>query len=576
MKPLWPKDNAQNLSILVLMLLTLCTYSQLVLHPFFWIDDLTYISRNLMVKHGFNKESMVWAFSTLFYGNWCPITWIVHMLDVELFGLWAPGHHLSSLFLHLLNTFLIFMFLNKATSSFGKAFWVALLFALHPLHVEAVAWASSKKDLLSGFFGSLFLISYLRYTSNRSKQSYLLCLVLYLLGLASKSSLIPFAFILLVLDYWPLGRISFEELSNFKGRFWKLFIEKIPFLILSIIFALLTSSAQKLAGAHDLMPKLSVWKSLGNACFFVLSYILKTLWPFRALGFPYPYYNFDPLSLGLFALLLILILLYVLRFGVKYPWLFAGFFFFLLGIFPYLQLQQTGHQQMADRWMYLPVLGLFIALVWSFGSILEKHGKLLHLKWATFLFAGVLTVSCWMQVSYWKTPESLLRHTISLSSGNHMAYVYLSSGLEMENRVKEALEEAKKGWSIAPTFKTFERIIGSLNRAGQAAESIHYLRNTEYEDPVFTLLEKAQIYSILASYPDSREAYRKFFGSDPFEVCIETSKAGLELDKENSSFQTLIAAALMKLNKDSEAEIIFKRVLEVQPKRSENHANIAA
>jgi len=369
-----------------LVVLTLIAYWGVKDNGFIQFDDPQYVTNNPCVKRGITCESMGWAFRTLhidaFY--WHPITWLSHMLDCQLFGLDARWHHVTGLMIHIINTLLLFLLLGYMTGRIWPSAFVAALFALHPLHVESVAWVAERKDLLSGFFWISASIAYVWYVRHPNFKRYVTVLVLFALGLMSKPMVVTLPFVWLLLDYWPLARIpqlpsekaTQPALSPYpqKKPISSLLIEKIPFFILSATISVLTWIAQEAVGALKSVDTFPIMTRLANSIHSYVFYISKLLIPHDlAIVYPFTLSGTSGPRTILYGLILLAATLLVLFYSKKYRYLFVGWFWYLGTLIPVIGLAQVGWQASADRFTYIPLIGLFIIIAWGIPDLFRKR-----------------------------------------------------------------------------------------------------------------------------------------------------------------------------------------------------------
>lgn len=472
-----PSSTRRQKILLCLLLaaITLGIFWQTGSHEFINFDDDLYVTDNFHVQNGLTWENVKWAFTTLHAGNWHPLTWLSHMTDVELFGMNPRGHHLNSVFIHTANTLLLFLILARITGSLLRSFMVAAIFALHPLHVESVAWVSERKDLLCGFFwftGIGFYSSYARRSGILSYAAIAGCLVL---GLMSKPMMVTFPFVLLLLDYWPLKRFQERTVSQ-------LFLEKIPFFVISAGAAVATFVVQRKAGAVLSMTPGKALMLADNAVKSYLQYILKTFLPMD-LSIIYPLLP-HKINIGHFAVVLSIVLAIsaiALLVGRR-EFVPVGWLWYLGTLVPVIGFVQAGAQAMADRYTYIPLTGLLIIIVWGAGDIL----KVLKMPvWVGSLaFAVVLTVCSAIsviQISYWKNTVTLFTHAVSVTENNWLAHSVLGSTHVREGRYREAYNHAVAALAVKKDD------FASLMTIG-----IVFLKNHEYQKAVDVLTEASR------------------------------------------------------------------------------------
>lgn len=418
-------------------------------------DDGRIVTENARVLEGFTWEGMRFA---LLHPEelelWLPLTWYAHMLDVELFGLWAPGHHLTSLLLHLLNVILLYAVFRTMTGQVWPSAFTALLFAIHPLHVEPVVWIASRKDLLSTFFLLITLLAYGYYARRRSALRYALVAWFYLLSLASKPMVVTLPFVLLLLDYWPLARYrDAGGCANQWKRFWVLFCEKTPLMVLAFACSALAFHAAR-AGGSMTSETYSLSFRAVNALTSYLAYLGKTIWPTR-LAPHYPLVPGEtPLVPGILAgLVLVTVSLLVLRARRTYPFAVTGWFWYLGTLVPVIGLIQVGSHRMADRYTYVPLIGLFLVLSWGAPALVQRwrYGKL-AIAYAAGIAALLLMTCTYLQVQHWRTNEALWRHTLAVTEKNIIAHLKLGSALVEQGRMDEAAPEFEKALELNPRF----------------------------------------------------------------------------------------------------------------------------
>ena len=433
---------------IALAVITLAAFWRITQNGFINFDDQDYVTENPMVQSGLNAKSFVWAFTTDFAGNWHPLTWLSHELDVQLFGNEAGWHHLTSLLLHTANTLLLFLVLEKMTRALWRSAFVAALFAIHPLHVESVAWVAERKDVLSTFFFLLAIWAYARFAQIQNEKlkikNYLLALLFFAFGLMSKPMLVTTPFVLLLLDYWPLRRFELKTpLRNQEARklSWipGFLIEKIPFFILALASSIVTVVVQHRGGAIADVTALPMGVRAGNALVACVSYVRKMFLPVDLAAF-YPFPKVFPVSLVAFSALALcgITILAVWRWR-RSPYLAVGWFWFLGMLVPVVGLVQVGMQSMADRYTYIPLIGLFIALTWGAWEI---FGGRIQYKfiWAT-VACGILA-ACFRltmkQAGYWRDSETLFAHALQVTRNNPVAEYSYGAALVPQNRVDEA------------------------------------------------------------------------------------------------------------------------------------------
>ena len=453
--------------LFLLGVLTFLCYLPVIRHDFINVDDRYYILDNPHVITGLSWSNVAWAFSSGYASNWHPLTWISHMLDCQLFGANPAGHHLVNAVLHTANTLLLFVWLRRVTGRLWASALVAALFGWHPLHVESVAWAAERKDVLSTFFFLLTLIAYDEYvkrsgrreealfnqsllTSAATRKCYALALVLFALALMCKPMVVTLPFVLLLCDYWPLGRFSFFRPSRF------LIWEKVPFLALSLISSVVTFLVQRAGGAVVPLDAIPLRLRIATSLEAYAQYLFKTFWPER-LAAIYGYTRHPNMVAVLAAALLLLSLsILAVRAARRLPFVFTGWFWFLGTLVPVIGLVQVGAQAMADRYMYIPSIGLFIGVVWLACEVVE-HSSATELvgRLRPMLFGGtvILLTACLartsLQLQHWQNSEELFRHSLAAAPENYNAY---GQALDSLGKKDEALTAYSEALQLAPNF----------------------------------------------------------------------------------------------------------------------------
>lgn len=463
----------------------LLVFSHTLRHEFVNYDDDQYFYANPHVQSGLTWHGIMWAFRTGHASNWHPLTWLSLMLDAELFGTGPVGPHLTNILLHTVNTVLLFLLLRRLTGAHWRSAFVAALFALHPLHVESVAWVSERKDVLSGLFFMLTLWMYARHAQENvgpqmsglrrfASRDYWLAFLFLALGLMSKPMLVTLPLVMLLLDYWPLRRLE-------RSGFWRLATEKLPFLALSVASSIATLAAQ--TGAVQPLAHISLGIRAANAIVSYGRYLLRTFWPVN-LAIPYPHPGYG--SFGLFSAsvtLILVVTIVVIRLGRKFPFLVTGWLWYLGMLVPVIGLVQVGMQSMADRYTYLPLIGVFILLAWGAGEVLERCRFPAAARWG---LAALVLAACAgrtiNQVQYWKSSETLFRHAVAVTKGNDIAYYDLGEYYLGKGRLDEAIDSYLKAIQIRPGYDDALNNLGvvlamqgKLDEAiGRIREAIHY------------------------------------------------------------------------------------------------------
>jgi tetratricopeptide (TPR) repeat protein len=442
-----------------LFLATLLVYSQVREFSFVNYDDPDYIG-NPHVRGGITRDGLVWAFTSGEAANWFPITRLSHLLDIQLFGMQSGWHHLTSAVIHTLTTLLVFGFLHRSTGARWRSALVAFLFALHPLHVESVAWVAERKDVLCAFFWFLTLRTYVRYAERPSRGRYLWVFLPFCLGLMSKPMIVTLPFVLLLLDAWPLRRLPFSSAAG-DGQplrtvpiVWRRAVcEKLPFIALSAGGSIIAYLTQRAAGAIE-MRRLLFPVRFENALISYIVYLAKMVWPTNLAVF-YPYSSRLSVWQAVFAGLTIAIIsALVLRSFRAHPQLAVGWLWYLVTLTPVIGLVQVGMQARADRYMYIPMVGPSIMLAWGAASLVMRWPRSKALV-VSFLAAActAAVVVTWLQIRYWNNSESIFRQAIKVTDGNYQMHFMLGQILtKIPGRLPEAISEYQGALRIKPDY----------------------------------------------------------------------------------------------------------------------------
>ncbi|MDI6767046.1 MAG: tetratricopeptide repeat protein, partial [Bacteroidota bacterium] len=417
-----------------------------------------YITKNEHVRSGISIETIIWAFRATEESNWHPLTWISHLLDCTLFGLDPVYHHAMNLLLHLLSSIFLFIVMHKATHALWQSAFVALIFAIHPLHVESVAWAAERKDVLSGLFWMLTLWSYLKYRQSPSNGRYIATLCLFTLGLLAKPMLVTLPFVLILLDYWQLNyfpnqnKVTKKEKITERAFLIKSIREKIPFFILSIASSIITYLVQRHGGSMAGAESLSFSIRLENAIFSYVKYIWKTLVPNDlTIFYPHPESSLEFWQVGGAALLIIIITIFVWHQRTKHRYLIIGWFWFIGTLVPVIGLVQVGLQSMADRYMYLPIIGLSIMVAWGFPILINRLPVKRLIIIMIFIISMIaMVMGTRSQVGKWSDSFTLFEHSLAVDSNNFVAYTNLGVVLADSGRYTEAISHLREASRIKP------------------------------------------------------------------------------------------------------------------------------
>ena len=445
---------------LLLFAAVLASYSSIIHNQFLDYDDNEYITNNAHVKAGLTWANVQWAFSTSEEANWHPLTWLSHELDSELFGLNPVGHHVVNVLLHAVNAVLLFLLLQSATGFRWRSLMVAALFALHPINVESVAWAAERKNVLSMLFFLLALYAYGRYARRPGLGRYIAVAGFFVLSLLAKPQAITFPFLLLLWDYWPLDRIGARDMPTQAGNaprlpIARLLLEKLPLLFLSAASAVITMEAQKAGGAVKDLARFSLPLRLETTVISYARYLGKTFWPTKlVLPYPHPLKLYPSWQVYAAVVLLLLITAIVLCARDK-RYLAVGWFWFLGSLVPMIGLVQVGEQAMADRYAYIPFLGLFLMTVWLIADWTAAWNRTRQIPARWLAIPAVccllaLASLTYRQVGYLHDTEALWRRALALTQDNYIAQGALAGVLHKQGKTEEAIEHIRAALAIRP------------------------------------------------------------------------------------------------------------------------------
>jgi Flp pilus assembly protein TadD len=456
----------------LLIAATVLVYAQAWRFGFVLFDDPIYVSENPHVQSGLSLRNVSWCFAGLHDGNWIPFTWLSLMLDTTIYGFEPGGYHVTNVLLHVANTVLLFAFLARATGNQLRSAFVASLFALHPLHVESVAWITERKDVLSTLFGLLSLLAYVTYATRGGRWSLAACFLCFVCSLLSKQTLVTLPFVFLLLDYWPLGRLHFHRpravplhegasdaahaerrSSSVRTPSWVwLFVEKVSFLAVSAAFSAITLIAQRSGHTVASLEAFPFATRCMNALVVYVDYLQKTLLPQNlAVFYPHPGEQYFPAMVGGAAALLVAISVAAVVAARRYPFLFVGWAWYLGTLVPMIGIVQVGRQQMADRYTYFPLIGLFLAIVWLIAELVPTgvlRARVLPAVAVTSVAA--LAVATFFQVGYWHDSVALFRHALECGPHNPVAASALGSTLVAQGELTEGVSLLESAVRMAP------------------------------------------------------------------------------------------------------------------------------
>jgi len=568
--------------------ITWLVFGQTLGHQFVSFDDPQYVYANRDVAAGLSLGGIAWSFTHTIAGNWHPITTISHMLDCQLYGLDARGHHFTNVFLHTIAVILLFLALQQMTGSLWRSGFVAALFAIHPLHVESVAWISERKDVLSAVFFMLALGAYIRYVRALSLTAYLLVLLTFALGLMSKPMLVTLPFVLLLLDYWPLSRIRAPGFAKASGKpmtrsQWpivsRLITEKIPLFALSAVSSVLTWLTHlQSAGSKCQLP--FTWR-LNNAVVSYVAYIWQMFWPVRLAAF-YPHPN-DQLALWQVLLaiaFLIAITLLAIHWRKERPYVFTGWFWYVGMLVPVIGLLQAGEQARADRYTYLPQIGLYVVIAWGIPDLIlsitrrERNRSRGYALLCTAMSAMIVILLSWqafVQTSYWQNSELLWNHALAVTGDNDVAHNNLGYLFLQRRELDSARSHFETALKIrtrtaAPYYNSGGALIENslaaiLAQKGLTNESIgHYDKaismRPDYGDPYLNL---GNVLFQQGRIGDAMAQWEKALGTQP----------------HDAAFHALLGDAFLRAGSQSVAIAEYERAARISAQDLLSRNNLA-
>jgi protein O-mannosyl-transferase len=560
------------LIVLGLIIVTAAVYAPVRHYDFIRWDDPQYVSENPYVAGGLNWNAVVWAFTTGHAAYWHPITWLSHMMDVQLYGLNANRHHLTSVFIHIINSILLFFLLRRMTGAQGRSAFVAALFAVHPLHVESVAWIAERKDVLSTLFWLLTVWAYVSYIREPVKWRYVAVLVLYALGSMSKPMLVTLPCVLLLLDVWPLRRVEFATRGQSRWAFVfsadqqskvkSLVLEKIPLFAIALTSSIITFFVQRNTGGIAELGALPLSVRAGNAIASYGKYILKMFWPV-GLSALYPLTGtVDPGQVIISALALIAVSVLVVRSARTHPYLVVGWLWFLGQLVPVIGFIQVGPQSMADRYTYVPIIGLFIMLAWGIPDLLARWS---HARNALPAAAIVAICACAIlarnQVGYWQSGFDLWGHAVAVTSQNYMASNNFGVALAQQGRVPEAINYFRDAINIKPDYLEAHSNLAvaytSEKRNAEATNEYAFLAQIKPNDPAArTTLARA------------------LAGQGRLDEAIQQYSNAATLAPNSAEAQYNLGSVLASAGRFAEAATHYTAALRIKPDYADAHNNL--
>jgi protein O-mannosyl-transferase len=587
----------------LLVAITWLTFGQTLAHQFVNYDDETYVYENPRVAAGLSLQNAVWAFTHIVCYNWHPLTVLSHMFDCQLYGLNPGGHHFTNVLLHTIAVILLFLVLRQMTGALWRSAFVAALFAIHPLHVESVAWVAERKDVLSAVLFMLTLGAYTRYVRTLSLTSYLIVLLLFALGLTAKPMLVTLPFVLLLLDYWPLNRFAQESLAKSNDRrgtqrranVGRIFLEKIPLLLLSAGSCLVTVVAQH----HFIDPidKLSLIERLGNAAVATMVYVRQMVLPIGlSVFYPHPRHSLSITHMAVAVLLLIAISAAAFVLRRKHAYFLTGWCWFLGMLVPVIGIVQVGVQAHADRYTYLPQIGLYILVTWLVADMsISRQNRGIVLGPVMAFVVLILMWCAWKQTTYWRDSRALWMHALEVNPENDSAHNALSDVAFRESRLDEAVFHAGKALKIRPDSADAHSNLGvALSGTGRREEAriqfqkvidtspnrprVHYNLGT-------LLLDDGRLDDAIAEFekelkiqPDFLDAHNNLgivlTRKGELDDALAHFQKALEMDSGRPKVHYNVATVLLQTGQRDQAIAHLKKELQINPASAEAHNDL--
>jgi tetratricopeptide (TPR) repeat protein len=590
---------------------TLAVYVQVYRCEFIDLDDGLYVFDNEHVTSGLNWQNVAWAFTAGRAANWHPLTWLSHIVDCQVFGLRAGFHHLVNVLLHVANTLLLFLIFQKLTGARWKSAFVAALFALHPLHVESVAWVAERKDVLSTLLWLLTLWAYVGYVRKPDRKRYLLTVLFFALGLMAKPMLVTLPFVLLLLDFWPLGRFStaLQATADSAGGSKQtstnvvlksalpLVREKIPFFLLAAASSVVTFVAQKEGGAVGTKVIFPFGVRIANAIHSYVAYLLKASWPGKlSVFYRYELEGYPSYEVALAALLLISVTVLALRFASRFPYVAFGWLWYLGTLVPVIGLVQVGQQAMADRYTYVPLIGIFVLIAWGAPDVAAKWTIAKKpLAIAAVLLLLACSAATWFQLRYWRNTTSLFSRALEIDKDNYIGHEILGTGLARRGKYQEALDHFREALRYMPSetqvMNNVAYCLYHLGKVDQALEQYATKLKINPDDPV-ALRELGQVRFDQGKFEEAADLFSRAQRKSPDNLALLCSlgnalaKLGRNqqaIDAYNSALraQPAYADAIFGLGvvcasqgKPLEAIQYFEKALQINPNSAEAHCTL--
>jgi len=546
---------------LALAVLTVALYAPVLRCQFLTFDDPEYVTENRHVRAGLTLDGLVWAFRATTVGNWHPLTMLSHMLDCQIYGLRPWGHHLTNVLFHAANSVLLFLVLTRMTGAVWRSASVAALFAAHPAHVESVAWVAERKDVLSAFFCLLAVWAYARYVENLKSQIsnfkffYALTLVFFALALMAKPMAVTLPFVLLLLDFWPLGRVRGLDWPSWR----RLAVEKWPLLALSAVWCGITIWAQRVGHAVASAAVLPLSERINHAMISYLAYMRVLVFPWRLSAY-YPYPHHEPMVWGAEAAAALALMTWLAVAGARQrPYLVTGWLWFLGMLVPVIGLMQVGGQGWADRYIYLPSIGFFVIVVWAGAEWAARHPAV---KLLVPLLVAALVALTTGELQYWKDTRTLFGRAMEVTANNYLAMSLVGTVEEDQGELDDAIRLYRQALACKPAYPEAHFFLGRvLEKKGQTAEAMSEYLEALRLRPDF---DTAHIMVGLLLAKERR-----------FDEAVTHYQAALKTDPESAAAQSDWGLALIKQGRWQESAAHYEQALGLDSTLAEAHDNLA-
>jgi len=566
------KKKESILVVCILIILTLGIYWPVQHYDFINYDDQDYVSSNYRIQSAINLNSILSTFHDFHSGLWHPVTYISHMIDWQLFGFRAGGHHWTNVILHIFNTVLLFSLFSNLTGAVWRSAFVAALFAVHPMNVESVAWVAERKNVLSTFFWLLTMLFYVRYVKQPGWKRYLPVFISFTLGLMSKPMLVTLPFVLLLMDYWPLNRLQINLSSEDQSKattvffvkdskiYW-LILEKVPLFILSVICIYFTIYASQFVNDITSFSDLPLVKRIANINVSYIMYIKKLFWPANLTIF-YPYIHVQTRTVLISAFLLISMTAIFCKHYKKYPYLIVGWFWYLGTLVPVIGLIQVGRQSMADHYAYVPFIGLFVMIVWGVEQILSKKISVLKLLIIIFVFIiAVFTVLTHNQIRLWTNTVTLFDDALKKNSDNFLAYYALGLDAMEKSKNEQALYYYDKAIRANPQFWPAYNNKGLiLKTLGQREEALQ-----NFQKAIQANKFSVEAYHNIGAY---------YYENKKFDEAVKFFLKAIEIDPLYIESYNYLGVALVEKGKMQEGIKYFEKALHIDPNNGNAQKNL--